>query len=232
MKQLFIFNEKRRVALVALFLFTFILIPFLSAVPPQTSIDNSGLQIFFPSTDVVMEGVDIHMHTHVINATHQMTNDTATCYVHLYNRSGKHILEKYMGWDGNNLEWELTVDGNNFTVAGNPHSYVIVCNTTTQVGGVKGEFFVTGNGFEVDQWFLLIILLISGGIIILGFSLKDPPMVILGSFGLYFIGLWIIFNGIVGIRDTTYTLPIAIIILAVAAYISVRSAWELINDEK
>ena len=91
-------------------------------------------------------------------------------------------------------------------------------------------FEVTGSGFHNTIWFYVLILGISGGIMVLGFKLTDAPIVILGTFGLYFIGIFILINGIVGIRDLVTTWATGIIILGLAAYISTKSAWELIND--
>jgi len=91
-------------------------------------------------------------------------------------------------------------------------------------------FNSTPSGFEGTMGFYFLILILSAGVIILGFSIKDAPVVILGSFGLYFIGLFILFNGIDGIRDPVYTWALGIIVLMLAAYISIRSAYELIVD--
>ncbi len=44
------------------------------------------------------------------------------------------------------------------------------------------------------------------------------------------MGLYILFFGLDGIRDPVYTWAIGIIILMLAAYISLRSAYELIID--
>lgn len=90
-------------------------------------------------------------------------------------------------------------------------------------------FEVTPSGFTGTLGFYIIILVLSFGIILLGFYLDDAPIVILGSFGLYFVGLYILFFGITGMKDVVYTWAIGIIILMLAAYISVRSAYELMT---
>ena len=61
---------------------------------------------------------------------------------------------------------------------------------------------------------------------ILGFWLRDPWIVIFGTFGLYFIGLYTLLYGIVGIRDNVTTYGVSIILLGIAGYISIRSAIE------
>jgi len=94
----------------------------------------------------------------------------------------------------------------------------------------EGYYNITPSGFSGTLGFYILILGLSFGVIILGFALKDAVIVILGSFGLYFMGLYILFFGLDGIRDPVYTWAIGIIILMLAAYISLRSAYELIID--
>ena len=107
---------------------------------------------------------------------------------------------------------------------------MICCDGTSGCGSDTMYFEVTGSGYNDSVWFYIIILGLSFGLIILGFSLQDAPITILGSFGLYFIGLYILFNGIVGVQDMVTTWSTGIIILGVAAYISTRSTYELIVD--
>jgi hypothetical protein len=97
----------------------------------------------------------------------------------------------------------------------------------------EADFFdvtPTGNADNIGFYFILLIL--SLGIIILGFILKDAPITIIGSFGLYFIGLHILFYGINGLKDPVYTWAIGLLILCLAAYISTRSSWELISSSE
>jgi len=126
-------------------------------------------------------------------------------------------------------EFNYTIDKNNFTQLGS-NCMGITCfdGSEYETGSVCRE--ITPNGFIGTLGFYILILVLSLGIIILGFSLGDAPIVILGSFGLYFIGLYILFYGLVGIKDLVYTWGLALIILGLAFYISVKSAWELIED--
>ncbi len=109
------------------------------------------------------------------------------------------------------------------------HKVDMTCVDGILVGAATFYFEVTGSGLNDTIWFYVIILVISFGIIIMGFNLEDAPMVILGSFGLYFVGIYILFNGIVGVKDPVTTWAIGIIVLALAGYISIRSAYELIE---
>lgn len=89
-------------------------------------------------------------------------------------------------------------------------------------------FDVTGSGFQDSIGFYVIVLVLSLGLVLVGFWMSDPIVTTLGSFGLYFLGLYILFNGIMGVKDLSITWGAGIIILGLAFYISVRSAHELI----
>ena len=104
------------------------------------------------------------------------------------------------------------------------------CDGTTGCGSKTMFFEVTGTGFNNNLGFYAIILGLSFGLIILGFGLKDAPITIFGSFGLYFVGIYILFNGIAGVQDLVTTWATGIILLGVATYISTRSTYELIVD--
>ena len=118
------------------------------------------------------------------------------------------------------------------------------CNTTNigeytyTVAGDKGGvystevigFSVSPSGFVGTLGFYILILVLSAGVIILGFSKDDAPLVILGSLGLYFVGIYTLFYGLDGMKDPVYTWGFGLIVLGIAFYLSVRSAWELIVD--
>jgi len=130
----------------------------------------------------------------------------------------------------------MTKSGQNFNYS--------FCNTsaigdyTYTVAGDKGGvyttevigFSITPSGFAGTLGFYILILVIGAGIITFGFSKDDPTLVILGSFCLYFIGIYTLFNGIDGMKDPVYTWGFGLIVLCIAFYLSVRSAWEMIVD--
>ena len=105
----------------------------------------------------------------------------------------------------------------------------MVCQDGTLNGAETLYFEITGSGFNDTFGFYILVLVFSIGIMVLGFWKQDAPIVILGSFGLYFLGLYILFNGLAGFRDPVYTYSSGIITLFVAAYISGKSAYELIT---
>ena len=126
-------------------------------------------------------------------------------------------------------EFNYSIEGANFSLLGST-CFGVSCydGTNYETGSVCRE--ITPTGFSGTLGFYILILIVSAGVIVLGFSKNDAPIVILGSFGLYFIGLYILLYGIVGIRDIIYTRALAFIVLALAAYISIKSSYELIVD--
>ena len=112
------------------------------------------------------------------------------------------------------------------------YCFNIVCTDgiTFETGDVCRE--ITPSGFFDSIGFFALVLILSLGLIIFGIGIKDAPITILGSFGLYFLGIYVLFYGLVGMKDTIYTYAIGIIILGVAFYVSTKSAWELIVDSE
>ena len=109
------------------------------------------------------------------------------------------------------------------------YDWLILCKGST-TGKSEGNYEITPSGFVKNIGFYILILLFSFGIIILGLSLKDAWITILGTLGLYFLGLYVLLYGIIGLKDTAYTWGIGLVLLGIAMYISVKSAWEMIGD--
>lgn len=106
-----------------------------------------------------------------------------------------------------------------------------ICNDQVDAGAnIETLYYqVTGDGFNSSLGFYILILAISFGVILLGFKLEDPWITILGTFGLYFVGIYILFNGIAGTKDAVTTWGVGIIVLAVAGYVSIKSAVETMS---
>ncbi len=103
------------------------------------------------------------------------------------------------------------------------------------VGDINGETTSFASSFQVEAGgltgtlgFYFIILILSAGAIVLGFYINDPWVVVLGGFGLIFVGLFTMFNGIDGIKDPIYTWGLGIITLMLGCYFSIRAAAETI----
>ena len=222
-------NKSGKMIFVFLFLFLF-LINFSSAVPPvQTTTNPSiGIDVEYSNYDVAKENTNFTLYTHAFNKSDGLilTTAVADCNLHIYGSNGKKIFDADFSENGH----EFWVDINNsvFTNLG-IHSYIIHCNATNIGGFASGNFNVTPTGQTNLYNFYVIIFILSAGLIIFGWAIKDPWIIILGSFGFTFCGLFVINNGIVGIQDMVTTWAIGIIILAVAAYTAIRAALEVVN---
>lgn len=87
-------------------------------------------------------------------------------------------------------------------------------------------FEVTPNGFTSTLGFYILLIALSIGIVILGYYVQDAWIVALGSFAMVLLGLYILFFGINGIKDTVYTWGIGIIILALGGYFGIKATLE------
>jgi len=127
------------------------------------------------------------------------------------------------------------ISNHNITVAFTDlgiHKIDMTCSDTGRQGAETFYAEITGSGRNDNTSFYLIILGISFGIIIFGFWIKDAPVVILGSFGLYFVGIEVLRFGIDSVKNLQLTWAIGIILLGLAAYISIRSAHEIITQSE
>lgn len=104
-----------------------------------------------------------------------------------------------------------------------------VCCDGSLCGSETYYFEVTGSGLNNVTYFFIIILSIAMILIFLGFSIKDGWITILGCIGLFFVGLYILLNGIDIMRNLTVTRSFALIIIGVASYISLRSGYEMLD---
>lgn len=227
----FLSLEKKNKYFPFLFLLIFLFsLTFISSVPPF-QVQDDLVSIDYTKQDVYKTNEDIHFNFFVFNTTSGLKLDdtSASCVMNIFEKQGNHLLNRTsLKYDSINKDFDLHVDKGNFTISGN-YAGEVACNTSVNGGGLSFPFEVTPSGFTGSAVFYFIILILSFGIIILGFSKNDAPIVILGSFGLYFVGLYILFFGIDGIKDAVYTWAIGIIVLMLASYISLKSSSELIE---
>jgi hypothetical protein len=131
----------------------------------------------------------------------------------------------------------------NMTKTGIEYNYTFTNSSTTggyyysvfgdKDGTISTEVFcfeITPSGFVGTLGFYIIILILSLGIIILGYSIEDAWVVLLGGFGFILLGLFILLFGINGIKDSAYTYSFGIITIMLGAYFSIRSALEKMNE--
>lgn len=107
-----------------------------------------------------------------------------------------------------------------------------VCTRCDPNGIVKTRCFnyeVTPSGLTGLSSFYFLAIILSFGLVAFGIWRADISFTILGTFGLYSMGMFILFNGLDSTKNSL-TNAIAIITLGIAAYVSVRSALEYITD--
>jgi hypothetical protein len=110
-----------------------------------------------------------------------------------------------------------------------------IVNGYADVDGVNTvwayDFEVTPSGYTGTLGFSFILLGILGGLIVLGFAIKEGWFVVIGGMGFMVFGLYSIINGIAGFKDTFMTWTVSLLILGIGAYLSIKSAIELIQGD-
>lgn len=100
--------------------------------------------------------------------------------------------------------------------------------TLGDVGGTDtvacNDFEITPTGFQGTLGFYFILLAILGGIVLLGFSIKEAWFVVLGGMGFIMLGIYSINYGIVGFRDMFMTWTIGLFEIGAGAILAVGSA--------
>ena len=99
-------------------------------------------------------------------------------------------------------------------------------------GGFEGftyDYIVNSLGLENQEVYTFILILIVSLLIGLGVYKRDITLTLLGTFGLYFLGIWILFYGF-DVYKNYLTNGFAFIILGAAAYLSTIMAHEYIVD--
>lgn len=122
-----------------------------------------------------------------------------------------------------------TLNGNNTGTIGE-YVYCYDCGNAIESSTGCLSFEITPTGSNRNPTFYFMILLLSFGVIIFGLWMKDEPITIFGTFGLYFLSFYILFYGIDGVKDTTTTWAFGLITLGIAMYISTKATYELIID--
>lgn len=130
---------------------------------------------------------------------------------------------------------EMTNNGYNYNYSF-CHTMDIGEYSYTTCGDKDGEetcevitFEVTPNGSTNTLGFYILLIALSIGIVILGYYVQDAWIVALGSFAMVLLGLYILYFGIDGMKDTVYTWGIGIIILALGSYFGIKATIEKIE---
>lgn len=171
--------KKKSGIFIILTIITFIFLPLVSAQQPPAfpSVQfTEGFAIDFSEIGVYPFGNDLIFNAHVFNISNgvRIDNSSTDCNYHLFDNTGTIILnQEPMTFDVMGLDYEITVDKNNFTRLGE-YSYLIVCNdSTNNLGGlVSVGFKVTPTGIELDTGKALVyLILLIGSLLIFSLTL-------------------------------------------------------------
>lgn len=161
------------------------------------------------------------------NGTH--CSSVASCNYTFYNLDSSiksnNVEATNVGSEGASL-WQFNIS---YTESG-VYQIDMTCADGFDSGSSTFYAQVTGSGFNESIAFYLSIFGIGLVFIFLGFHLSNPPITILGSFSWVFLGLYILFNGLAGVKDATTTFATGIIVLGVAAIIGIKSGHEMMTE--
>jgi len=150
-----------RKTILTLFFFFLLVVPVCFAAPPQTIVQAEvpGLEIIYPKQIYFLYGEDIDLHFHVYNSTNQLqTNSSTTCLIHIYNRTGNHLIEENLAFDGNGIDFFIEVS-NDVLDAGD-FSYLVQCGNDIEYGFLSTSFIVARSNPSVSQLPLITIILL------------------------------------------------------------------------
>lgn len=108
------------------------------------------------------------------------------------------------------------------------HQVDMVCCDTIGCGAETFYAQITPTGDNTLLGLYILLIVLSYGLIIFGISKQDITLTLLGSFGLYFFGIWMIVNGL-DIYKNWMTGGFGILTLATAFYVSARTVLELLQ---
>lgn len=184
-----------------LFSFVFLILSFslVSAAPPVLSTVNTGTIDILAPQIVSLKQYEAHdFYWHVFNSTKLISNVSVSCDFHLYDNrhnSGEHIFVESKPKYTATRDFEAAANKYNFSNLGK-YSYLIECNSSSQAGGIEGEFYVTPTGEESRIGFYIFLFILAFGLMTFGIFSRDIPSTILGGFALTIIGLYCLNNGI------------------------------------
>lgn len=176
-------NKKNRVNKFLFGILVLFSLNFISAVSPSLQAQNilTGYNIEVPSIGILKQNQDFTFNFHVFNVSngYPISNTSTSCSFHLYNQTGFPLIESMVTHATTDVinEWDITVEGNNFSSIGQ-YGYLIQCNNSvSNLGGfVNAGIEVTPNGQEfsieksisylgfISICILLLLFTIYGGI--------------------------------------------------------------------
>lgn len=156
-----------------LIVFSLLFFPFLSSAPKaQTNVNiEIGIEVEYLHIDTFEKNQDIHFAGHIFNISNglTLTNTTTTCFLHLLDNKGNHIIEKVnMNFNPTNDAFHYTVNKGNFTRLGE-YNPLIICNATNIGGFVSYNFHVTTTGEMLDEGRAIVYFILLMGVFFIFF---------------------------------------------------------------
>lgn len=130
---------------------------------------------------------------------------TSQCNFTFYNRDNSILINNQEGASvGNNSAslWEYNITRTETGL----YKVDMCCEDGINIKGCETLYYqISGDGFNASLGFYVLIIAISFGIIILGFYLTDAWITMLGTFGLFGVGVYTMLFGIAGMKDLFIT---------------------------
>lgn len=220
-------------AVILLFALSLFLMPTVSAEKITTT------EISFPEGFTILEAQQEYIQTNhnftynffLYNSSDgeiKTSDDGVNCSMFIVDSYGELLLNESVNSDITQGYWYLEIDKSVFSYSGE-YSYGVSCYNGVG-GALAGTFNSSPTGLSGTVLFYIIVMIFSIAVVIIGFKLEDPWIVILGGFSMVLVGLFTIIFGIGDIKNTVYTYGIGIIITMLGAYFGIRSAIEGIVD--
>ena len=131
-----------------------------------------------------------------------------------------------MTFDPASEEHNFTLVGGNTGKLGT-YTYSVTASSANQNLTKTFSLDITPSGDKGLLGYYFLVIILSYGVLGLGIYKSDITISMLGTFALYFVGIWILFNGI-DVFKNFLTEGFAILTLGVAFYVSARAAHEYI----
>lgn len=219
--------------LVSFVLFASIFLASLSFVsaqgnPFQSSNTIAGLEISIPPETTIPLHQPYTINVQAFNLSNGVPIFSGlSCYVHVYNPDGTHILKLKTATITDTNDYEFTIPANNLTTSG-AYFYTSWCNSSVQGGFASQALIVTSEGTSSLYIQIIIFLVIIVVLLALGINLQDNWILVLAGALLVFFGLYTLINGFDSYKSTT-TYAISLIVIFLGSYIAIRAGIEEVN---
>lgn len=231
--------------------FIFVLSSIVYAAPPvfQVGQFTTGYSLEYLKFGYVLFNTTTKFQIHIFNISngYPIGNQSTVCYLHLYNRTGSHILTMSQSLIEHDFDFEFIVGGGNFSKL-DSYSLITQCNDSTQrLGGFVSyqvqsinqtylnsinsipEAYGTQTSKDDNRFMFWIIIASVYIFLLLSFIIKEPYIAMISSMAMIVIGVYS-FNGINGITNY-FTQAFSLINMALGGYILIRTSMEKAQEE-